>query len=67
MKQRDVGDDTPVTRSRPATVAVGVPLRRVLVLVSAIVLLDVLFYSAISPLLPSYVTRLGLTKSQAGG
>jgi MFS family permease len=43
-----------------------VPLRRVLVLVSAIVLLDVLFYSAIAPLLPWYATQLHLTKSQAG-
>jgi len=43
-----------------------VPLRRVLVLVSAIVLLDVLFYSAIAPLLPWYAANLHLTKSQAG-
>ena len=42
------------------------PLRRVLVLVSAIVLLDVLFYSAIAPLLPWYAANLHLTKSQAG-
>jgi predicted MFS family arabinose efflux permease len=41
-------------------------LRRLLVLVSAIVLVDVLFYSAITPLLPSYVDDLGLSKSQAG-
>jgi MFS family permease len=38
----------------------------VLVLVSGIVLLDVLFYSAIAPLLPTYVDELGLSKSQAG-
>jgi MFS family permease len=44
----------------------AVPLRRVLVLVSAIVLLDVLFYSAIAPLLPWYAEQLDLTKSQAG-
>jgi len=44
----------------------AVPLRRVLVLVSAIVLLDVLFYSAIAPLLPWYTDTLHLTKSQAG-
>jgi MFS family permease len=42
------------------------PLRRVVVLVSAIVLLDVLFYSAIAPLLPAYAAHLHLSKSQAG-
>ena len=41
-------------------------MRRLLVLVSTIVLVDVLFYSAITPLLPSYVDDLDLTKSQAG-
>jgi MFS family permease len=41
-------------------------LRRLLVLVSAIVLVDVLFYSAITPLLPSYVDDLDLSKSEAG-
>src|SRR6476660_2481913 len=41
-------------------------MRRVLGLVSAVVLVDVLFYSAITPLLPSYVAELGLTKTQAG-
>jgi MFS family permease len=38
----------------------------VLLLVSAIVLLDVLFYSAIAPLLPTYVASLHLSKTQAG-
>jgi len=41
-------------------------VRRVLVLVSLIALVDVCFYSAITPLLPSYVDELGLSKSQAG-
>ena len=41
-------------------------MRRVVVLVSAIVLLDVLFYSAIAPLLPAYAEHLGLSKTQAG-
>ena len=41
-------------------------VRRVVVLVSAIVLLDVVFYSAITPLLASYVDDLGITKSDAG-
>ena len=40
--------------------------RRVLVLVSAIALLDICFYSAITPLLPWYVDSLHLTKTQAG-
>ncbi len=39
---------------------------RLLALVSAIVLVDVMFYSAITPLLPSYVEELDLSKSQAG-
>jgi MFS family permease len=37
-----------------------------LALVSAIVLVDVMFYSAITPLLPSYADDLDLSKSQAG-
>jgi MFS family permease len=41
-------------------------LRRVLVVVSAVVLVDVCFYSAITPLLPSYVAEFGLSKTQAG-
>jgi MFS family permease len=41
-------------------------MRRLLALVSVIVLVDVMFYSAITPLLPSYVDDLDLTKSEAG-
>ena len=41
-------------------------MRRLLALVSAIVLVDTVFYSAITPLLPSYVDDLGLTKTEAG-
>jgi len=41
-------------------------LRRVVALVSAVVLVDVCFYSAITPLLPSYVRELGLSTTQAG-
>jgi predicted MFS family arabinose efflux permease len=41
-------------------------MRRVVALVSVVVLVDVLFYSAITPLLPSYVAELGLSKTQAG-
>jgi predicted MFS family arabinose efflux permease len=46
--------------------AISTASGRLLALVSAIVLVDVLFYSAITPLLPSYVDDLGLTKGQAG-
>jgi predicted MFS family arabinose efflux permease len=41
-------------------------LRRVVTLVSVVVLVDVCFYSAITPLLPSYVRELGLSTTQAG-
>ena len=41
-------------------------MRRLLVLVSAVVLVDVAFYSAITPLLPYYTELLDLTKSEAG-
>ena len=41
-------------------------LGRLLVLVSAVVLVDIAFYSAIVPLLPTYTEDLGLSKSEAG-
>ena len=41
-------------------------MRRLLLLVGAIVLADMVFYSAITPLLPVYVDRFGLTKTGAG-
>jgi MFS family permease len=41
-------------------------VRRLLILASAMVFLDVAFMSAIAPLLPSYVDDLGLSKAQAG-
>jgi MFS family permease len=41
-------------------------MRRLLALVSVIVLVDVMFYSAITPLLPSYADDLDLSKSEAG-
>lgn len=44
----------------------GAGLGTVLLLVSAIVLLDVLFYSALAPLLPRYLATLHLSKTQAG-
>ena len=41
-------------------------MRRLLLLVSAIVLVDTMFYAAITPLLPRYTDDLGLSKSAAG-
>ena len=41
-------------------------LRRLQVVVSAVVLVDVVFYSAIVPLLPFYTEQLDLSKSEAG-
>lgn len=41
-------------------------MRRLLILASAMVFLDIAFMSAIAPLLPSYVDDLGLSKAQAG-
>src|SRR5215475_10597797 len=41
-------------------------MRRLLLLASAMVFLDVAFYAAIAPLLPTYVDELGLSKSAAG-
>jgi predicted MFS family arabinose efflux permease len=41
-------------------------LRRILLLVGAIVLVDSLFFAALTPLLPHYAHRLGLGKAGAG-
>ena len=41
-------------------------MRRLLMLVSAIVFVDTMFYAAITPLLPRYSDELGLSKSAAG-
>lgn len=41
-------------------------MRRLLVLAAAMVFFDVVFFSAIAPLLPEYVAELGLSKAQAG-
>ena len=41
-------------------------MRRLLLLVGAIVLVDMMFYAAITPLLPVYADRFGLTKTGAG-
>jgi predicted MFS family arabinose efflux permease len=41
-------------------------LRRLLLLVGAIVLVDTMFYAAIAPLLPHYRDELGLSKTAAG-
>jgi MFS family permease len=41
-------------------------LRRLLFLCSAVVLVDTIFFAALTPLLPHYVHELGLSKSGAG-
>lgn len=41
-------------------------VRRLFVLVSAVVLVDTAFYAAIAPLLPHYQSELGLSKTAAG-
>jgi MFS family permease len=41
-------------------------MRRLLLLGSTVVFLDVAFYAAITPLLPDYVDELGLSKAAAG-
>ena len=41
-------------------------MRRLLALVSAIMLVDTMFYAALTPLLPHYADALGLTKTGAG-
>ena len=41
-------------------------MRRLLILASAMVFFDVAFFSAIAPLLPIYVSELGLSKAEAG-
>ena len=41
-------------------------MRRLLLLVSAVVLVDTSFYAAITPLLPFYADRFDLTKASAG-
>jgi MFS family permease len=43
-----------------------VPLRRLLVFVCAVVLLDTAFYAVVAPLLPQLSAELGLSKAQAG-
>ena len=41
-------------------------MRRLLLLASAVVFVDTVFYAAITPLLPTYVDRLGISKTAAG-
>ena len=42
------------------------PVRRLLILTGAIVLVDTMFFAALTPLLPHYVHTLGLSKAGAG-
>jgi MFS family permease len=41
-------------------------VRRLLLLVGAIVFVDTMFFAALTPLLPHYVHELGLSKADAG-
>jgi MFS family permease len=41
-------------------------VRRLLILASAMIFIDVAFFAAIAPLLPEYVDQLGLSKAEAG-
>jgi MFS family permease len=41
-------------------------MRRIVIVTSALVLVDMLFFSILTPLLPTYVSRLGLTATEAG-
>src|SRR5262245_8225054 len=41
-------------------------MRRLFLLVAAVVLVDTMFFAAITPLLPEYVDDLGLSKAAAG-
>ena len=41
-------------------------MRRLLILASAMIFIDVAFFAAIAPLLPEYVDKLGLSKAEAG-
>jgi MFS family permease len=41
-------------------------MRRILIITSALVFVDMLFFSILTPLLPTYVSRLGLTETEAG-
>ena len=41
-------------------------MRRLVVLLSAIVALDIMFFAALAPLLPHFVSEYGLSKSAAG-
>jgi MFS family permease len=43
-----------------------VSLRRLVLLLSAVVFVDTVFYSAVAPLLPHYADDLGLSKASAG-
>ena len=41
-------------------------MRRLLLLVGAIVFVDTMFFAALTPLLPQYAEELGLSKAGAG-
>ena len=41
-------------------------MRRLVLLVSAVIMIDTAFYSAVAPLLPHYVDEFDLSKTSAG-
>src|SRR6201999_695391 len=53
-------------RRRTPQVGSGSPVRRLVLLVGAIVLVDTMFYAAITPLLPKLADQLDLGKNGAG-
>jgi len=55
----------PLLQKGQVSVYAGV-MRRLLVLVGAIVFVDTMFFAALTPLLPHYVHTLGLSKAGAG-
>jgi len=60
------GHTEPVSDGAAARQPEPDPARRLLVFVSAVVLVDMVFYTALTPLLPHYVHRFGLSKAAAG-
>src|SRR5580765_674336 len=63
LRRRGPGGAPRVPRQAPRALAV---LRRLLFLVGAVVLVDTMFYAALTPLLPHYSDDLGLSKTSAG-
>ena len=60
--------EMPATDSHPPEPGSGIVIRvrRLFLLVGAVILVDTMFYPGITPLLPTYRDDLGLTKTAAG-